>query len=365
MRRRGKLAAALMSSLVLLGGYLSGGVMPHAGADDRQYEEFYTPPDPLPPGQPGDLIRTEPSRLVLEPSGQLGAYVGTGTRIMYRSNDAQGNPVAVTGTYIEPDVPWPSSGPRPLLAYATGPYGAGEQCAPSRLFNQGIHFSQGFDLMINVEEGWIATMLARGFAIVVTDGVGMGIHGPQSPQWLNRVAAGTAMLDAARAAMKLPDTSLDPHGPVAFWGYASGGQASLSAAELASTYAPELNRRHLQTQRAGVHRAQPLGSTHPVSGCSADCPGLVHDGRRRRVLDQRTTAAVQQVGRQQPATARCRREAKHGLGDRPLQRGIDHTELRSVLNASVVLPYNYRRWRVSPTTTTASDRTMRVVAVRL
>jgi len=160
---------------------------------------------------------------------------------MYRSTDAQGNPVAVTGTYIEPDVPWPGNGPRPLLAYATGPYGAGEQCAPSRLFNQGIHFSQGFDLTLNVEEGWIATMLARGFAIVVTDGVGMGIHGAQSPQWLNREAAGTAMLDAARAAMKLPDTSLDPHGPVALWGYASGGQASLSAAELASSYAPELN----------------------------------------------------------------------------------------------------------------------------
>ena len=196
-RRRGNLAAALMFSLVLLGVFVAGGVMPYAGADDRQYEEFYTPPDPLPPGQPGDLIRTEPSRLALEPSGQLGAYVGTGTRIMYRSTDAQGNPVAVTGTYIEPDVPWPGNGPRPLLAYATGPYGAGEQCAPSRLFNQGIHFSQGFDLTLNVEEGWIATLLARGFAIVVTDGVGMGIHGPQSPQWLNREAAGTAMLDAA------------------------------------------------------------------------------------------------------------------------------------------------------------------------
>jgi hypothetical protein len=115
--------------------------IPHARADDREYEQFYTPPDPLPPGQPGDLIRTEPSRLALEPSGQLGAFVGTGTRIMYRSTDAQGKPVAVTGTYIEPDVPWPGNGPRPLLAYATGPYGAGEQCAPSRLFNQGIHFS--------------------------------------------------------------------------------------------------------------------------------------------------------------------------------------------------------------------------------
>ena len=214
-------------AVILFSAFPSLTFAPIAGADDRQYEEFYTPPDPLPPGQPGDLIRTEPSRLALEPSGQLGAYVGTGTRIMYRSTDAQGNPVAVTGTYIEPDVPWPGNGPRPLLAYATGPYGAGEQCAPSRLFNQGIHFSQGFDLTLNVEEGWIATLLARGFAIVVTDGVGMGIHGPQSPQWLNREAAGTAMLDAARAAMKLPDTSLDPHGPVAFWGYASEGQASL------------------------------------------------------------------------------------------------------------------------------------------
>lgn len=41
--------------------------------------------------------------------------------------------------------------------------------------------------------------------------------------------------------MKLPGTSLDPHGPVAFFGWASGGQASLSAAELAPTYSPELN----------------------------------------------------------------------------------------------------------------------------
>ena len=49
-----------------------------ARGDESPYLEFYTPPDPLPPGQPGDLIRTEPSRLVLEPSGQLGAFVGTG-----------------------------------------------------------------------------------------------------------------------------------------------------------------------------------------------------------------------------------------------------------------------------------------------
>jgi Secretory lipase len=138
---------------------------------------------------------------------------------MYRSTDAQGKPVAMTGTYIEPDVPWPGNGPRPLLAYATAPYGMGEQCAPSKLFNQGIRASldTGFDLMFNIEEGFIATLLARGFAIVITDGVGLGVHGPMAPQFLNRLAGGTAVLDAARAAMRLPGTSLNPHGPVAFW----------------------------------------------------------------------------------------------------------------------------------------------------
>lgn len=208
------------------------------GVFEPQYQDFYTPPNPLPPGSPGDLIRFEPSRLVLEPSGQLGSYVATGTRIMYRSTDGRGTPVAVTGTYFEPDNPWPGTGPRPLIAFATGPYGLGDQCAPSRLFNQGIHFSQGFDLTFGYEETFIATMVARGFAVVVTDGVGLGT--PGVPQFLNRLAAGQALIDAGRAAMLLTGTSLDPHGPVAFWGWSSGGQASASAAELAASYAPGL-----------------------------------------------------------------------------------------------------------------------------
>ena len=37
--------------------------------------------------------------------------------------------------------------------------------------------------------------------------------------YVSRVPQGDAMLDAARAAKKLPGTSLDPDGPVAFWGY--------------------------------------------------------------------------------------------------------------------------------------------------
>jgi Secretory lipase len=208
------------------------------GGDEPQYAGFYTPPDPLGPGQPGDLIRFEPSRLVLEPSGQLGAIVATGTRIMYRSTDARGNPIAVTGTYFEPDNPWPGTGARPLISYAPTTQGQGNQCAPSRMFNQGIHYSGGWDITFNTEELFVATMVARGFAIVMTDYQGLGT--PPMHTYLNRLAGGQAVLDAARAALQLPATSLDPDGPVAFWGYSQGGGAAASAAELAPTYAPEL-----------------------------------------------------------------------------------------------------------------------------
>ena len=206
--------------------------------NEDEYAVFYTPPDPLPHGEPGDLIRTEPSRLVLEPSGQLGAIMATGTRIMYRSNDARGNPTAVTGTYFEPYNPWPGQGPRPMLVYGPGTQGQGDQCAPSRQFNQGIHWRPYLDLAFNYEELFVATMVARGFAIVMTDYDGLGTPGLHT--YVSRVAEGNAMLDAARAAKRLPGTSLDPNGPIAFWGYSQGGGAAASAAELASRYAPEL-----------------------------------------------------------------------------------------------------------------------------
>ena len=207
--------------------------------NEDEYTAFYTPPDPLPPGQPGDLIRTEPSRLVLEPSGQLGAIMATGTRIMYRSIDSRGNPMAVTGTYFEPYNDWPGAGPRPLIVYGPGTQGLGDQCAPSRQFNQGVHFSPFLDLTFNYEAMFVATLVARGFAVVMTDYQGLGTPGMHT--YVNRVAEADAMLDAGRAAMRLPGTSLDPHGPMAMFGYSQGGGAAAAAAELAATYAPDLH----------------------------------------------------------------------------------------------------------------------------
>ncbi|WP_255206559.1 lipase family protein [Mycolicibacterium sp. PAM1] len=208
--------------------------------NEDEYTAFYTPPNPLPDIAPGELIRTEPSRLVLEPSGQLGVIEATGTRVMYRSTDAHGRPNVVTGTYFEPFAPWPGRGPRPLIVYGPGTQGQGDQCAPSRQFNQGIHWSPYLDIMVNYEMGFVETLVRRGFAILMTDYEGLGTIGV-THTYVNRLSQGHAMLDAARAARKLPNTSLKPDGPVAFWGYSQGGGAAASAAELAPVYAPELD----------------------------------------------------------------------------------------------------------------------------
>ncbi|CAA0120046.1 putative inactive lipase [Mycolicibacterium vanbaalenii] len=223
---------------------------PAAGADpdcppnigyqpECAYRPFYTPPTPLPDGVAGDIIRTEPSRIALDPAGH-GNYSGTGTRIMYRSTDGRGQPVAVSGTYIEPDRPWAGSGPRPLIAFAPFHQGLGDQCAVSRLLSEGsFHYGGFLDFVFYFEAGFVATMLDRGFALVITDYQGTGTYGP--PTAGIRVPTATAVLDSARAAKRLPGTSLTADGPVALWGYGPGGTAAGAAAEMAPSYAPELD----------------------------------------------------------------------------------------------------------------------------
>src|SRR5690606_17409298 len=60
---------------------------------------FYTPPATLPAAN-GALVRTEPLPLALSLPGLDGPLPGRATRLMYKSTDADGRPVAVTGAYI-------------------------------------------------------------------------------------------------------------------------------------------------------------------------------------------------------------------------------------------------------------------------
>ncbi|MFJ3670457.1 lipase family protein [Streptomyces sp. NPDC090106] len=199
---------------------------------------FYTPPAELPAAN-GALVRTEPMSLGLAIPGLDGRPMpGTATRLMYRSTDSAGQPVAVTGTYIEPSAAWTKSGPRPLVAVASGTMGQGDQCAPSLALEHPLTLT-GDTVSVGYEALAVYRILATGAAVVLTDYVGLGAT-DRLHTYANRLDQGHALLDAARAARKVPGASVTAASPTGLYGYSQGGGAAASAAELQPGYAPDV-----------------------------------------------------------------------------------------------------------------------------
>ncbi|HEX2314488.1 MAG TPA: lipase family protein [Thermomonospora sp.] len=197
-----------------------------APADDP----FYAPPSPLPPGEAGDVIRSRESKFVLQPISQY-PYAGVKAwQVMYRSENATGDVIPVTGTVLVPTKAWEGPGQRPLVSYAVGTRGIGDQCAPSYTLTKGLDYEGPF----------IAGALNRGWAVAITDMEGLGIPGKQHTYEVGR-SQGRAVLDILRAAQRLPGTGLNASTPVGVWGYSQGGTSAGWAAQLAATYAPELD----------------------------------------------------------------------------------------------------------------------------
>ncbi|WP_406091525.1 lipase family protein [Streptomyces sp. NBC_01013] len=200
--------------------------------------DFYNPPAQLPSAN-GAVIRHEPLPLGLSLPGLDGRPMpGTATRLMYRSTDSGGQAVAVTGAYIEPSAAWKGSGPRPLVALASGTVGQGDQCAPSMTLQHPLTLS-GETVSVGYETLAIYRLLSAGVAVVVTDYVGLGTT-DRLHTYVNRLDQGHALLDAARAAHQLPGTSITADSRTGLYGYSQGGGASASAAELQPSYAPDV-----------------------------------------------------------------------------------------------------------------------------
>jgi pimeloyl-ACP methyl ester carboxylesterase len=157
----------------------------------------------------------------------------------YTSSTTNDTPTPVVGTYLEPTAPWTGPGERPLIAYAGGTQGQNDQCAPSAMLSQGVRYQPPADAIVEYDLVPIYQMLARGMSVVITDYHDLntpGIH-----DFLNRKTQGYAVLDSARAALRLPGSGLNPRSPVVLYGYSQGGMAAGAAAELQPKYAPDLN----------------------------------------------------------------------------------------------------------------------------
>ncbi|ORI23578.1 lipase family protein [Rhodococcus sp. 1168] len=281
--------------------------------------DFYTPPSPLPDGDAGEVLRSEPSHLAISVPTIGGALPGEATRIMYRSKDSNDNPIAVTGTYIDPSADWTGPGPRPLVSLAPGTQGQGDQCAPSKMLNNLITYTPPFDAMVEYEVLAAYVLLSQGYGVVITDYEGLGTPGAHT--YVNRAAEGHAVLDAARAAQSLSGTKISTDGPVGLYGYSQGGGAAASGAELASEYAPELN---IVGAYAGAPPADLKSTLEQVDGTiltgviGYTLNGLLEsDPDLRQILDENINGAGQ---------AMLTEVADQCVGDTILTVGLHRTE---------------------------------------
>lgn len=181
----------------------------HTGSD----ASFYEPPDPLPDGEHGDLLRYQP----LE--GPDGAEL---YKVLYLSESVQGDPIAVSGLV---GIPTAAGADLPVLSWAHGTTGLADECAPSREPLDVSAFVGPF-----VEQGWI---------VAATDYEGLGTPGLHP--YLAGISEGRATLDIIRAAAELPDAGRGDDFVV--WGHSQGGHGAMFAHQLAAEWTPELAHR--------------------------------------------------------------------------------------------------------------------------
>ncbi|MVZ91127.1 lipase [Microbacter sp. ANSKLAB05] len=265
-------AAAFATAIAttVAGGALVAPVAGAQGSSNDPAPTFYQPPADL-PATSGELIKTEPFPLAgaippipgAEPiSDGAGPLSTDAQRIMYTSVGSRGEAIAVTGAYLQPRAPWTGPGSRPLAVVAPGTQGQADHCAPSKTFQNlatvrtdppGVGF--GYELI------QAYALLARGYAVAMTDYEGLGTPGLHS--YINREAQARAVLDLARVAASVPGADIAPDARTVFTGYSQGGGAVAAAAELHPQYAPEVN---LVGTAAGSPPADLLATLEQVDG---------------------------------------------------------------------------------------------------
>ncbi|MFI7585492.1 lipase family protein [Spongisporangium articulatum] len=226
---------------------------------------FYNPPAALPAAN-GAIVRSEPMKLVAQLPAWAGGLPGHATRLMYKTTDNNGKPVAATAAYVEPTAKWKGPGTRPIVAVAPGTMGQGDQCAPSLALERGVvvkvNSLKDFTLSAGYEDVAVYRLITSGVAVVLVDYIGLGTT-DRVHTYVDRLDEGHAVLDAVRAAKSLPTTSVTSTSAVGLYGYSQGGGAVASAAELQPSYAPDVN---LKGTFAGAPPANLTDVTKAIDG---------------------------------------------------------------------------------------------------
>ncbi|MDO8875466.1 MAG: lipase family protein [Pseudolabrys sp.] len=184
---------------------------------------FYTPPQPLPKGPRGSVIWTRSF------DGTMALPSAARTElVLYRSTDAQGRIVPVTGTVSIPKGDAPKGG-WPVITWAHGTTGLAPACAPSLDDANGPEHPY-IVIIRTLLDGFVA----KGYAVAASDYQGLGVAGFQP--FLQGVPTGRNTLDMLRAARGIEPKIGKRY---AVMGHSQGGHVDLFAAAQGPAYVPE------------------------------------------------------------------------------------------------------------------------------
>jgi hypothetical protein len=209
----------------------------------------YTGSTPLANVKPGTVLKTR----TLPYHVLTIATPVTAVQLLYRTTDALGQPsVNVTSVLLPPAA---SAHPK-IVSYQSFYDSLSPNDEPSYAVSGGLTFG---GLIPNIEALLIAPSLLAGNAVVFPDTEGEHADFAAGPEY------GTNTLDSLRAALASPATGLASANQIGLLGYSGGAIATEWAAELAPTYAPEINRLLVGAAFGGV-LVDPAHNLHYVDG---------------------------------------------------------------------------------------------------
>ena len=209
-------SCAVLVGLIILLAALIGYSNWHEQRRQNGLAPFYDTSGLALAGPMGQVVRQEP----------LGISVANGTaeRILYRTQRADGTTTFSSGMVFIPDNDKAGTS-RPVVAWAHGTVGMGDQCAPSRI-NQPTG---------NI--GWVSQMLAKGWVVTATDYAGLGTPGTEG--YLVGGDEARDVLNSVRAARDIPSAHAGK--TFAIFGHSQGGHSAIFSAADSTSYAPELH----------------------------------------------------------------------------------------------------------------------------
>lgn len=196
-------------------------------------DAFYYPPSSRLAGPPGTVIWARPL------TNEAALPGADNWLVLYRSQNPQGDTVAVSGTVAIPHGQAPHRG-WPVMSWTHGTTGNADHCAPSRL--DADHPVHSYVSLMNET---LTKWSQRGYAVTKTDYHGLGTDGVHG--YDIGIAEARATVDITRAAHEL---SGDLSRSWVVNGHSQGGHAALFTAEIGRVRAPELDLRGAVAQAA-------------------------------------------------------------------------------------------------------------------